>query len=69
MYMSQKVANEPAPEKREQMILAVKEGSIVTWGQFNFYGEYDFSDNKLRDSVGFNVSKILGLKLPQKLDI
>lgn len=63
MYMSHKIANEPNLIKRELMIATVREGSIVTWGQFNFYGEYDFSDNKLLDSVGFNVPKILGLKV------
>lgn len=63
MFMSQKIANEPNQDKHAEMLSTVKEGSIVTWRQFNFYGEYDFSDNKLQDSVGFDVPKILGLKV------
>ena len=44
------------------MLTAVKEGSIVTWQHINFHGEYDFSEEKLRDSVGLNISQILSWK-------
>ena len=63
MYMSHKIANEPDAEKRKIMVNAVRKGSIITWRQFNFYGEYDFTDNRLKDSVGFNLPKILELKV------
>ena len=32
---------------------------MVTWQHINLHGEYDFSDEKLRDTVGLEVSKIL----------
>ena len=31
---------------------AVASGSVVTWRHINLLGEYDFSDEKLPDSVG-----------------
>jgi hypothetical protein len=32
---------------------AVRAGSVVTWHRINLHGEYDFSGEKLQDSVGF----------------
>ena len=31
---------------------AVAHGSVIPWQHINLLGEYDFSDEKLRDSVG-----------------
>jgi hypothetical protein len=36
-------------------------GSTVAWRRLNLLGEYDFSAEKLRDSVGIRLPK-LGLK-------
>ncbi len=40
---------------------ALRHGSIVAWQHINLHGEYDFSDDKLQDSVGLRVPKTLGL--------
>ena len=32
------------------------------WQHINLHGEYDFSDEKLQDSVGLSVVKNLGLR-------
>jgi len=37
----------------------------VSWQHVNLHGEYDFSDDKLRDSVGLNLSEILGFRSRQ----
>ena len=34
---------------------------IVIWHHLNLHGEYDFSDEKLRDSVGFDLPRILAV--------
>jgi TnpA family transposase len=39
----------------------IKNGSVAAWQHVNLHGEYDFSDEKLQDSVG--------LHLPPELDI
>ncbi len=38
-------------------------GSIALWRHLNLHGEIDFSDEKLKDSVGFDLSKILTVEL------
>ena len=35
--------------------------SVATWGHLNLHGEYDFSDEKLQDSVGLSIPKNLAL--------
>jgi hypothetical protein len=38
---------------------AVAHGSVVAWRHFNLLGEYDFSEEKLRDSVGIRLPKLV----------
>ena len=40
------------------------DGSIVHWHHLNLHGEYDFSEERLRDSVGLDLSKILAVDVP-----
>ncbi len=54
--------NDANQKESQELLTAVKEGSIVTWQHINFHGEYDFSEEKLRDSVGLNIPKILSWK-------
>lgn len=61
VYLSQRIADEPDPEKRRALIEAVRSGSVARWGHFNLHGEFDLSDEKLEDSVG--------LRVPKKLDL
>ncbi|MBC8871867.1 MAG: site-specific integrase [Planctomycetes bacterium] len=48
---------------RRDLIAAIRNGSVVTWQHINLHGEYDFSDEKLKDSVGLRVPKILELSV------
>jgi TnpA family transposase len=60
LYLSQKLADTDDPEAREAFLQAVASGSVVTWRHINLLGEYDFSDEKLRDSVGIRSPKLAG---------
>jgi hypothetical protein len=51
--------------RRQELIAAVKSGSVVAWQHINLHGEYDFSDEKLQDSVGLENQKILELSLTE----
>jgi hypothetical protein len=51
-----------------QMLTTIRSGSDVTWAHIHLHGEYDFSENKLKDSVGFNVPQILALKVTENRD-
>ena len=37
---------------------AVANGSAVSWQHINLLGEYDFSDDKLQDTVGIKPPKL-----------
>ncbi len=61
LYLSQVLAQEAEEERRQALLAALKEGSIVIWHHLNLHGEYDFSEEKLQDSVGFELPKILAV--------
>ena len=43
---------------REAFLDAVAHGSAISWQHINLLGEYDFSDEKLRDSIGIRPPKL-----------
>jgi hypothetical protein len=43
-----------SPAKREELLQAMAHGSAAAWGHLNLLGEYDFSEDKLQDSVGIS---------------
>jgi hypothetical protein len=45
-------------ERREALLQAIANGSVVLWQHINLLGEYDFSDDKLQDSVGIKPPKL-----------
>ena len=63
LYLSQKIGEEKNPDHKQEIVNAIKNGSIVTWRHLNLHGEYDFSEERLQDSIGLKVPKILELKL------
>ena len=63
LYLSQRISDAPSPERRQQIVAAVTNGSVFTWQHVNLHGEYDFSEEKLEDSVALQVSKILDLNV------
>ena len=63
LYLSQLLAQETEEERRQALLVALKEGSIVIWHHLNLHGEYDFSEAKLQDSVGFELAKILAVDI------
>jgi hypothetical protein len=61
LYHSQVLAEEADEERRQALLTALKNGSIVLWHHLNLHGEYDFSEEKLPDSVGFDLPTILAV--------
>ena len=68
LYLSQKLKQITDTESREALLDAVAHGSTVAWRHLNLLGEYDFSAEKLRDSVGIRLPK-LGAKKEVFLDL
>ena len=63
LYLSQLLAVAENDELKRNLYLTIKNGSIETWEHINLHGEFDFSDDKLRDLQGFKIPKILSLDL------
>ena len=65
LYLSKKINEEEALEKKRQMIESIRSGSIVTWKHFNLEGFYDFADDQVKDSfdlmdaIKINLNAIL----------
>jgi TnpA family transposase len=64
LYLSQRLSEELDAERRQALLTAFQNGSIVLWHHLNLHGEYDFSEERLRDSVGLDLSKILEVDVP-----
>ena len=58
LYLSQKLEEITDTADRETFLDAVAHGSAAAWRHFNLLGEYDFSEEKLRDSVGIRLPKL-----------
>ena len=61
LYLTQKIAQASSEEKKQELLTSIRNGSPVTWQHINLHGEYDFSDEKLQDSVGLNPLEILAV--------
>ena len=62
LYLTQKIAETGSEEERQALITAIRNGSVASWQHVNLIGEYDFSEEKLCDSIGLSASKILAVK-------
>ena len=61
LYLTQMITDAPDKETRAALLESVAAGSAVAWHYINLLGEYDFSDEKLQDSVGIKPPKSLAL--------
>ena len=59
LYLSQKLEEIKDTTEREAFLDAVAHGSAAAWRHFNLLGEYDFSEEKLRDGMGIRLPKLM----------
>jgi TnpA family transposase len=57
LYLSRLLAEEKNGERRAALLGAVRNGSAATWAHFNLHGEFDFSDERMVDSMGLTPPK------------
>lgn len=62
LYLSRELGIENNEERKTELVESLRNGSICTWKHINMHGEYDFSDEKMADSVGFTFPKNPPLK-------
>ena len=65
LYLTQTLTELNNHNEKKELLETFKNSSIITWQHINFHGEYDFSEEKTRDSIGFNLPKILSWKLDE----
>jgi hypothetical protein len=58
LYLSQQLAELEDPARREALRTALTHGSAVAWQHVNLLGEYDFSEERLQDTVGIKPPKL-----------
>ncbi len=59
LYLSHKLGENDLPETREAMLKAIASGSVISWQHINLLGEYDFSEERLQDSFGIKLPKLM----------
>jgi TnpA family transposase len=57
LYLSHELAAEENEERRSDLLEAIRNGSAITWKHFNLHGEFDFSDERMVDSIGLVLPK------------
>jgi TnpA family transposase len=62
LYLTQKLSRMENKESKDRLLIAITTHSVISWAHINLLGEYDFSDEKLRDSVGILPSKTSSIK-------
>jgi TnpA family transposase len=62
LYLSQELLN-ASEQNRQDLIKTIKNGSVVVWQHINLLGEYDFSEEILKNSINFQLPKLLDLKI------
>ncbi len=63
MYLSQKINDTSSEKERKNLIHTIKNGSVFAWQHINLQGEYDFSEEVLKDSIEFKLPELLALQV------
>jgi TnpA family transposase len=57
LYLSQTLHKTSSKQRKQQLLASIQAGSVMRWQHINLHGEYDFSDDKLTDSLGLSSSE------------
>ena len=57
LYLTQKITLVKTEDERKRLLDIIETHSPQSWGSFNMLGEFDFSDEKLQDTIGVLPSK------------
>ena len=52
LFLTRALDLETDPVRKALLIEAIRNGSVATWRHFNLHGEFDFSDDRMVDSIG-----------------
>jgi TnpA family transposase len=57
LYLTKKIIQFKDTEQKETLKRAIQTHSVLCWEHINLLGEYDFSDEKLNDSIGLSINQ------------
>ena len=57
LYLTKKIIQFKDIEQKETLKKAIQTHSVLCWEHINLLGEYDFSDEKLKDSIGLFINQ------------
>ena len=63
LYLSDLIYKTESLAEKERIINIIKKGSIVAWQHINLSGEYNFSDDVLKNSFNFSLPKLMALEV------
>jgi TnpA family transposase len=63
LYLSKLISEAETNDQKRNLINTIKNGSVVAWRHINLQGEYDFSEEKLKDSIEFSLPELLELEV------
>jgi len=63
LYLSDLIAKTKDPVECERIVNIIKNGSVVLWQHVNLQGEYDFSDDALKNSLNFSLPILIRLEV------
>ena len=63
LYLTQLILSAETSEQRQNLVNIIKNGSPVVWRHINLQGEYDFSEEKLKESIRFQLPELLKVQV------
>jgi TnpA family transposase len=58
LYPIQKLSETEDSGYKAELLKALGNGSVISWWHINLLGEYDFSEEKLQDTIGIKLPKL-----------
>ena len=52
VYLTKELGKDNNEERKKELMESIRNDSVMRWSHFNLQGEYDFSDEKMIDSIG-----------------
>ena len=63
LYLSDLISKTDDLFERQRLFKIIKNGSVVVWQHINLQGEYDFTDDALKNSLTFSLPKLIDLEI------
>lgn len=63
LYLSRLISDAESGDQKTNLLNTIKNGSVITWQHINLQGEYDYSEERLKNSIEFSLPELLELQL------